>query len=107
MGDRDFDSMLHNIANRNELKLKDAKAMVDDSVKLKNRHRFFGNLMERKGAKGYSEDINWVLQHYLNSAARYSALEKYFKPHAYTEFERNFGAIGNDYKNNDAAQYCK
>ena len=63
--------------------------------------------MERKGAQGYSEDVAWVLQHYLNGAARYAALEGLFKPQAITFFERQYGSFNNDYSNNDNAQYAK
>ncbi len=107
MGDKDFDAMTRNIAKNNELKLKDAKELVKGSVSFKNRHRFFGHFQQRKGAKGYSTDIQWVLRHYTNSAARYIALETEFKPQAISAFERIFGRFDDDYRNNDAAQFCK
>ncbi|MBQ7630637.1 MAG: hypothetical protein IJS81_10570, partial [Selenomonadaceae bacterium] len=107
MGDKDFDAMVHNIAKYSDMTIKDAKALVDGSVKLKNRHRFFGNFLQRKGAKGYSQDMQWVLRHYLNSVARYVALETEFKPQAISLFERHFGSFEKDWENNSLAKFTK
>lgn len=107
MGDKDFDAMTRNIAKNNELKLKDAKEIVNGAVHFKNRHRFFGHFKERKGAKGYSTDIQWILRHYTNSSARYIALETEFKPQAISTFERIFGAFDKDHSGNTTAQYVK
>lgn len=107
MGDKDFYKMTENIAKNNEMKLKDAKKFVEGAVHFKNRHRFFGHFLERKGVKGYSTDIQWILRHYTNSAARYIALESEFKPQAISAFEEIFGAFDKDYTDNPTAQYCK
>ena len=46
--------------------MKEAKEMVKGSAKQKNKHRFYGNFMKRTGAKGYEEDMDWVLRHFFN-----------------------------------------
>lgn len=105
MGDTDFDMMMESIAKRNDLTLKEAKDLMDGSVRKKNRHRFFGNLMHRKGVDGYEKDLNWVLRHYFNSASRYAALESEFKPKAISLFERYFGDFSKDHTG--LAKYTK
>ena len=108
MGDKDFRRMVENIAKNNMMTLEEAKALVDGAVKLKNRHRFLGNLIKRTGVEGYVRDMNYVLRHYFNSAARYTALETEFKPQAISMFERLFGAFDNDYDGkNPLAVYTK
>ena len=107
MGDKDFQVMLHRIADNNEIALKDAEELVKGAVKFKNRHRFNGHLMERKGSQGYIKDVAWVLYHYAGQMARYIALESNFKPQAISLFERRFGAFNEDYNNNPTAKYSK
>ena len=52
-------------------------------------------MMKRKGAKGFETDVTWALQHYLNGAARYVAMEE-FKPQAISLYERWFGSFNAD-----------
>lgn len=105
MGDTDFDRMMNSIAEKNDMTLAEAKEMMKGSVKKKNRHRFFGNLMHRQGVKGYEQDLNWVLRHYFNSASRYAAMETEFKPKAISLFERYFGDFNKDHTG--LAKYTK
>lgn len=105
MGDRDYSKMLNALAKNNDMSLKEAKELVHGSVKQKNRHRFFGNFMQRKGAEGFETDLDWVLRHYFNSASRYAALETEFKPKAISLFERLYGRFDNEY--NGIAKYTK
>ncbi|MCI6283595.1 glucosaminidase domain-containing protein [Selenomonas sp.] len=105
MGDRDFYRVQQNLAKQNDMTLAEAKEMLDGAVRLKGRHRFFGNAMHRTGAQGYETDLNWALRHYFNSASRYVAMETEFKPKAISYFERMFGAFDKDYTG--LAKYCK
>ena len=105
MGDTDFDRMMNSIAEKNDMTLAEAKEMMKGSVKKKNRHRFFGNLLHRKGVAGYEQDLNWVLRHYFNSASRYAAMETEFKPKAISLFERYFGDFNKDHTG--LAKYTK
>ena len=107
MGDKDFETMMKNIAKNNDMKLSEAKAIVDGAVKLKNRHRFLGQLLKRKGYEGYEKDMDWILRHHFNTASRYVALETEFKPKAMSLFERVFGAFDKDHSKNLLAQYTK
>lgn len=97
IGDKDFGKMASKIAKETEMSLSDARAFLQDKggASLKSRHRFFGNMMQRKGAKGFETDVTWALQHYLNAAARYVAMEE-FKPQAISMYERWFGAFDKD-----------
>ena len=79
---------------------------MQGKIRLRGRHRYFGNFRQRKGAEGFEQDLDWVLRHYFNSAARYVALED-FKPKAIGLFERYFGRFDNDYSSNPLANYVK
>jgi len=105
MGDQDYDKMVAKIAKANSMTLTEVKKFLADSVNKKNRHRFFGNLMHRKGVNGYEEDMDWVLSHYFNSASRYHAMETEFKPQAISLFERWFGDFNQ--KHTGLAEYVQ
>lgn len=102
MGDMDYFKMLASIAKNNDLSLKDAKALMEGSARMKNRHRFFGNAMHRTGVKGFETDLGWVLRHYFNSASRYAALETEFKPQAISLYERLYGDFNRDAPSKEA-----
>ena len=107
IGDMDFAQMSQKLAKSTEISLADARSLLLDEagMSLKSRHRFFGSLLERKDGKGFDQDVQWVLAHYLNGAARYIAMEE-FKPAAITMYERFFGRFDDEPKNL-TAQYCK
>ena len=107
IGDMDFAQMTKKLAESTEMTLTDARTFLqeDVGVSLKSRHRFLGNAMKRKGAEGFDKDVMWVLAHYLNSTARYVAMEE-FKPWAISMYERFFGAFDAEPKNL-TAKYCK
>lgn len=102
MGDMDYFKMLASIAKNNDLSLEEAKALMEGSARMKNRHRFFGNAMHRTGVKGYETDLDWVLRHYFNSASRYAALETEFKPQAISLYERLYGDFNRDAPSKEA-----
>ena len=102
MGDMDYFKMLASIAKNNDLSLEDAKALMEGSARMKNRHRFFGNAMHRTGVKGFETDLGWVLRHYFNSASRYAALETEFKPQAISLYERLYGDFSRDAPSKEA-----
>ncbi|MEE1362852.1 MAG: glucosaminidase domain-containing protein [Selenomonadaceae bacterium] len=97
MGIKEYSRMLNDIAEQNAMTFEEAKELVDGSVRLNSRHRFFGNLLQRKGVEGYETNLDWVLRHYVNMASRYSAMETYFKPQAVNLFERLYGDISKEY----------
>ena len=107
VGDMDFAQMSRKLAESTEISLADARSLLldDAGMSLKSRHRFFGSLLERKDGKGFDQDVQWVLAHYLNGAARYIAMED-FKPPAISMYERFFGRFDDEPKNL-TAQYCK
>ena len=85
MGDKDFWKMQKLLAKNNDLTLAEAKEIVNGSIKQKNRHRFYGNFMHRTGAEGFEQNMQWVLRHYVNSAARYIAMETEFNYNAFNQ----------------------
>nr|DAS84512.1 MAG TPA: hypothetical protein [Caudoviricetes sp.] len=107
IGDMDFAQMSQKLAESTEISLADARSLLlnNAGASLKSRHRFFGSLLERKDGKGFDQDVQWVLAHYFNSAARYIAMED-FKPAAISMYERFFGRFDDEPKNL-TAQYCK
>ena len=107
VGDMEFAQMAKKLTESTQMSLADARTFLRESAgaTLKSRHRFFGNMMKRKGAKGFDKNIMWVLAHYFNSSARYIAMEE-FKPAAISFYERCFGAFDSDTKNM-TARYCK
>ena len=107
IGDEDYQIMMNRIVKNTGLTLEEAKKIVNGAVKVKNRHRFFGQLLQRKGYKGYETDMDWVLRHHFNTVARYVALETEFKPKAISLFERVFGDFNGDHSKNLLAQYTK
>ena len=107
VGDMEFAQMAKKLTESTQMSLADARTFLRESAgaTLKSRHRFFGNMMKRKGAEGFDKNIMWVLAHYFNSSARYIAMEE-FKPAAISFYERCFGAFDSDTKNM-TARYCK
>lgn len=107
VGDKDYTKMMLQITKHTEMTLPEANKFLHDNVGVtkKNRHRFFGNAMHRKGAKGFDQDVQWALTHYLNASARYVAME-HFKPEAISFYERFFGDLNAEPKSN-TARYIK
>ena len=107
VGDMEFAQMAKKLTESTQMSLADARTFLRESAgaTLKSRHRFFGNMMKRKGAEGFDKNIMWVLAHYFNSSARYIAMED-FKPAAISFYERCFGAFDSEPKNM-TARYCK
>ena len=107
VGDMEFAQMAKKLTESTQMSLADARTFLRESAgaTLKSRHRFFGNMMKRKGAEGFDKNIMWVLAHYFNSSARYIAMEE-FKPTAISFYERCFGAFDSEPKNM-TARYCK
>ena len=102
MGDKDYYRMMNNIAKQNDMTFQEAKEMLNGSVRQKNRHRFFGNLMKRKGVNGYEKNMGYILRHYFNSASRYYAMETEFKPKAINMYERLYGDFDKEAPNTTA-----
>lgn len=115
VGDGAYKKINERIANEFDMSIDDVGQLLNkkgdnkNKVRRSSKHRFFGNIQHRTGAKGYEDkDLNWVLRHYFNSACRYEALETEFKPKAISYFERIYGRIGTDNKYlNGTARYIK
>lgn len=108
IGDTEYQTILKRVSEEMEMSVQEAKDLLTnkEGLFIKGRHRFFGNMLKRKGAEGFEQDMDWVLNHYFNSVGRYVAMES-FKPKAIGLFERYFGRFDNDYSNNPLANYIK
>ena len=115
VGDGAYQKINERIADEFDMTIDEAKKLLDNKnkkmpkPKRSSRHRFWGNIQHRTGAKGYeSQDLDWVLRHYFNSACRYEALETEFKPKAIGYFERIYGRFDTDNKKlSGTARYIK
>lgn len=111
VGDTEYNEINKRLTEEFELTMDEAKKILNTKTKRiqgTGKHRFFGNVLHRKGVGGYEQkDLDWVLRHYFNSASRYVALETEFKPKAISYFERVFGDFNKDYDGNPLASFSK
>lgn len=105
LGDKDYENLMGNLTSGTALTLKEAKELTH--AQKEGRHVFFGALHERTGAKGYEKNARWAIQHHIDSAARYCALDP-FKENAVNLFERAYGRYADDWNGKSwAASFCK
>jgi hypothetical protein len=107
IGDKEYKRVMYRMATENDISLAEAKEMMQGKLKLKNRHRFYGNFIQRKGAAGYEKDLDWVMRHFFNTSSRYVAMETEFKPKAISLFERLYGRFDDAHSDNPTARYTK
>ncbi len=106
VGDIEYFQMQRKLENDFTFTLDEAQEIMEAMVRRKGRTRFFGNLMERKGAPGWEQDLDWVDRRYFNMVARYAALDR-FKKKAIDAYERDgFGKFDQGDKKG-LAQYVK
>jgi len=105
LGDTDYENLMGNLTSGTTMTLAKAKELTH-AIK-EGRHVYFGALRERKGAKGYETNARWAIQHHIDSAARYCALDP-FKENAINLFERAYGRYADDWKGKSwAASFSK
>lgn len=105
LGDADYENLMGNLTSGTTMTLAKAKELTH-AIK-EGRHVYFGALRERKGAKGYETNARWAIQHHIDSAARYCALDP-FKENAINLFERAYGRYADDWKGKSwAASFSK
>lgn len=105
LGDSDYENLMGNLTSGTTMTLAKAKELTH-AIK-EGRHVYFGALHERKGAKGYETNARWAIQHHIDSAARYCALDP-FKENAINLFERAYGRYADDWKGKSwAASFSK
>lgn len=95
MGDYDYAKVISKVANSMTMSIADAKAMMNGTVKMKNRGRFYGYAMQRKGFSGYERNVYLATMKYFNQTARYVALDP-FKRNAISMYNRTFGSFDDD-----------
>jgi len=95
MGDTDYKNTMNGLAEDLEISVAEAKKLTSDTISMKNRRRFFGHSLQRKGANGYEKNVMKALRMYFNQASRYSALDE-FKRKSITHFEKKYGNFFDD-----------
>jgi len=89
--DSSYFKMVENVEKDFTISRDEAHDMVKEIARRKNRHRFLGNLMKRKGQTGFRvENLRDIFTEYYNGVARYIAMDD-FKARAIPKFERDFG----------------
>lgn len=92
MGDFDYAKLVGKVADSMSMSITDAQAMLDNTVKMKNRGRFYGYAKQRKGFKGFEQNVYLATMKYFNQTARYAAMDS-FKRDSISMYNRIFGAF--------------
>lgn len=95
MGDFDYAKVVGTIADSMSMSITDAQAMLDNTVKMKNRGRFYGYAKQRKGFKGFEQNVYLATMKYFNQTARYAAMDS-FKRDSISMYNRIFGAFDDE-----------
>lgn len=95
MGDFDYAKIVGKVADSMSMSISDAQAMLDNTVKMKNRGRFYGYAKQRKGFKGFEQNVYLATMKYFNQTARYAAMDS-FKRDSISMYNRIFGAFDDE-----------
>lgn len=95
MGDFDYAKIVGQVADSMSMSITDAQAMLDNTVKMKNRGRFYGYAKQRKGFKGFEQNVYLATMKYFNQTARYAAMDS-FKRDSISMYNRIFGAFDDE-----------
>ena len=95
MGDFDYTKIVGKVADSMSMSITDAQAMLDNTVKMKNRGRFYGYAKQRKGFKGFEQNVYLATMKYFNQTARYAAMDS-FKRDSISMYNRIFGAFDDE-----------
>lgn len=95
MGDFDYARLVGEVADSMSMSITDAQAMLDNTVKMKNRGRFYGYAKQRKGFKGFEQNVYLATMKYFNQTARYAAMDS-FKRDSISMYNRIFGAFDDE-----------
>lgn len=95
MGDFDYAKIVGQVADSMSMSISDAQAMLDNTVKMKNRGRFYGYAKQRKGFKGFEQNVYLATMKYFNQTARYAAMDS-FKRDSISMYNRIFGAFDDE-----------
>ena len=95
MGDFDYAKVVGQVADSMSMSISDAQAMLDNTIKMKNRGRFYGYAKQRKGFKGFEQNVYLATMKYFNQTARYAAMDS-FKRDSISMYNRIFGAFDDE-----------
>lgn len=89
-GDFAHAKIVEKMANSYSITTREAEELAVEIAKQSKSYRFVGNFLERKGAAGWTTDLDYVNAHYFNMVSRFIALDE-FKGKAWGLFERLYG----------------
>ena len=104
IGDAEYFRIMNKVEDMFEISSGEAKVLMDDLVRMKNKHRFLGSVLHRTGADGYEQDALWAMRRHTHEVARYVALDP-FKSKTRSFFERWYGKW--DGKHTGDAEFLK
>lgn len=104
IGDAEYFRIMNKVEDMFEISSGEAKVLMDDLVRMKNKHRFLGSVLHRTGADGYEQDALWAMRRHTHEVARYVALDP-FKSKSRSFFERWYGKW--DGKHTGDAEFLK
>jgi hypothetical protein len=65
-----------NMIGKFEMDPLQASELMDGLFDIPGRKRFLGNLLDRRGVKGWDKDVSFMVQHYGNITGRFIALDR-------------------------------
>ena len=105
VGDKEYGMLVNGIKKSLEISLTEAEASLN--ARTTNRHIFLEALQTRNGARGWEQNMKWVIQHHIASSSRFCGLDP-FKAKAINIFERKFGSFDDSYTSkNPKADFLK
>lgn len=90
VGDRQYFKIMGKLEDQFQISAGEAQQLMDGKVKMKNRGRFLGSILQRKGAGGYEMDALKATRRHWHEVSRFVALDP-FKRKSISAFERFFG----------------
>ena len=72
VGDKEYGMLVNGIKKSLEIPLADAEAALN--ARTTNRHVFLEALQTRNGARGWEQNMKWVIQHHISNSARFCGL---------------------------------
>tara|TARA_R110002167_G_scaffold21766_1_gene78648 strand:- start:3 stop:3671 length:3669 start_codon:yes stop_codon:yes gene_type:complete len=79
LADMDYMITQDSMIGKFEMDPLEASELMDGLFNMPGRKRFLGNLLDRRGVKGWEKDVSFMVQHYGNITGRFIALDRFKK----------------------------
>jgi hypothetical protein len=90
LADMDYLVTQDNMIGKFEMDPLQASEVMDGLFDMPARKRFLGNLLDRRGVKGWEKDVGFMVQHYGNITGRFIALDRFKRSMANRAGEENW-----------------